>query len=55
MLDPAERIPAWRKLLAQFADPLIYLLAAAAAVSVVAWVADGADGVPCEAMVIADA
>ena len=52
-LDPAERIPAWRKLLAQFADPLIYLLLAAAAVSVVAWVADGADGVPYEAIVIA--
>jgi len=52
-LDPAERIRAWRKLLAQFADPLIYLLLFAAAVSVAAWVADGADGVPYEAIVIA--
>ena len=28
-LDPAEQVPAWRKFLAQFADPLIYLLIAA--------------------------
>ncbi len=52
-LDPAERIPIWRKLLAQFADPLIYLLLVAAAVSVAAWIADGADGTPYEAIVIA--
>ena len=32
---------------------MIYLLLAAAAVSAVAWVADGADGVPYEAIVIA--
>jgi magnesium-transporting ATPase (P-type) len=53
VLDPAERVPAWRKLLGQFADPLIYLLLAAAAVSVAAWIADGADGIPYEALVIA--
>ncbi len=46
-------MPAWRKLLAQFADPLIYLLLAAALVSVVAWASEGADGVPYEALVIA--
>ena len=53
VLDPAERVPAWRKLLGQFADPLIYLLLAAAAVSVIAWVTEGADGIPYEAIVIA--
>jgi magnesium-transporting ATPase (P-type) len=53
VLDPAERVPAWRKLLAQFADPLIYLLLVAAAVSIAAWAAEGADGVPYEAIVIA--
>ena len=52
VLDPAEHVPAWRKLLGQFADPLIYLLLAAAAVSLAAWVAEGADGVPYEAIVI---
>jgi Ca2+-transporting ATPase len=30
-------VPAWRKLLAQFADPLIYLLLGAIAISVAAW------------------
>jgi P-type Ca2+ transporter type 2C len=53
LLDPAQAVPAWRKLLAQFADPLIYLLLAAVAVSLVAWIAEGADGVPYEAIVIA--
>ena len=53
MLDPPERVPAWRKLLTHVADPLIYLLLAAAAISVVAWFADGAEGVPYEAIVIA--
>ena len=52
LLDPAERVPGWRKLLAQFADPLIYLLLGALAVSVVAWIAEGAEGVPYEAIVI---
>ncbi|HET6600828.1 MAG TPA: cation-transporting P-type ATPase, partial [Gaiella sp.] len=53
VLDPPERVPAWRKLLAHVADPLSYLLLAAAAISVVAWFADGAEGVPYEAIVIA--
>ena len=52
-LDPAEQVPAWRKFLAQFADPLIYLLIAAVLVSVAAWVVEGGDGVPYEAIVIA--
>ena len=52
-LEAAKVIPAWRKLLAQFADPLIYLLIAAVVVSLVAWVAEGTDGIPFEAIVIA--
>jgi Ca2+-transporting ATPase len=52
-LDPAAQVPAWRKLLAQFADPLIYLLLAAIAISVAAWALEGAKGVPFEAIVIA--
>src|ERR671918_87606 len=52
-LDPEPEVPAWRKFLAQFADPLIYLLLAAVVVSLVAWVLEGGDGVPFEAIVIA--
>jgi Ca2+-transporting ATPase len=51
-LDAAVATPAWRKLLAQFADPLIYLLLAAVVVSLVAWLLEGADGVPFEVIVI---
>lgn len=51
-LEAAAAVPAWRKLLGQFADPLIYLLLAAVAVSLVAWAAEGAVGVPYEALVI---
>ncbi len=52
-LDEAARTPAWKKFLAQFADPLIYLLLAAVAISVGAWVLEGAEGFPFEAVVIA--
>jgi magnesium-transporting ATPase (P-type) len=51
-LQAAAAVPEWRKLLAQFADPLIYLLLAAIVVSLVAWWLEGADGVPIEALVI---
>jgi magnesium-transporting ATPase (P-type) len=51
-LDAAEQVPTWRKLLAQFADPLIYLLLLAVVVSVVAWLVEGAEAVPFEAIVI---
>ena len=52
-LDPEAEVPAWRKLLAQFADPLVYLLLAAVAISMVTWAIEGAHGVPFEAIVIA--
>jgi len=52
LLDIAEQVPAWRKLLAQFDDPLIYLLLVAVVVSFIAWLLDGRKGVPFEVIVI---
>ncbi len=52
-LEAARRVPAWRKLLGQFADPLIYLLLAAVVVSLVAWVLEGGEEAPFDAIVIA--
>ncbi|MGC1211044.1 MAG: cation-translocating P-type ATPase [Micromonospora sp.] len=52
-LEPKERVPAWRKLLRQFADPVVYLLIGAVVVSLVAWVVEGSVGLPFEALVIA--
>jgi P-type Ca2+ transporter type 2C len=46
-------VPAWRRLLVHVADPLIYLLIAAAAVSLIAWIADGGHGAPVDAIVVA--
>jgi len=51
-LRSAAPVPAWRRVLAQFADPLVYLLLAAVAVSLAAWAIDGASGVPYDAVVI---
>ena len=51
-LTASEQEPAWRRFLRQFADPLIYLLLAAIAISLVAWIAEGATGVPIDALVI---
>jgi len=52
LLEAAEVVPAWRKLLAQFANPLVYLLLGAVAVSLAAWALEGADEIPYEAIVI---
>lgn len=46
-------VPLWRKVLAQFQHPLIYLLLGAVAISLIAWAAEGAVGVPIDATVIA--
>jgi Ca2+-transporting ATPase len=51
-LDPETAVPAWRRLAAQFTEPLVYLLLAAAAISLTTWAIDGADGAPFEAIVI---
>ncbi|CAN5404678.1 cation-translocating P-type ATPase [soil metagenome] len=47
------RVPAWLKFIAQFRDPLVYLLLTAAVISLAAWLVEGADGPPIDAMVIA--
>ncbi len=52
-LRAAPRVPAWRRALAQFQDPLIYLLLAAVVVALVAWWVEGHSGWPVDAMVIA--
>jgi magnesium-transporting ATPase (P-type) len=46
-------VPLWRRAIAQFRDPLVYLLLAAAVASLIAWVAEGRHGWPVDALVIA--
>ena len=45
--------PAWRRVLSHFEDPLIYLLLVAIAIALLAWVIEGMDGWPVDAIVIA--
>ncbi len=45
-------MPAWRRFVGQFADPLVYLLLAAVVVSLVAWVLEGGEEAPFDAIVI---
>ena len=52
-LRSAPRVAAWRRLLAQFQDPLIYLLLAAIAIALVAWAVEGRVGWPVDAIVVA--
>ena len=52
-LESAPPVPTWRKLLDQVRDPLVYLLGVAVVVSLVAWLLEGAHGVPFEVVVIA--
>ncbi len=52
-LRAKTRAPAWRRILSQFQDPLIYLLLAAVGVALVAWVIEGRVGWPVDAIVIA--
>jgi P-type Ca2+ transporter type 2C len=51
-LEAAEPVPAWRRLVEQFRDPLVYLLLVAVAVSLVAWLLEGGEDVPFEVVVI---
>ena len=53
LLETAPPVPRWRRLAAQFADPLVYLLVGAIAISLAAWAADGFAGPPYDAIVIA--
>ncbi|HHU11193.1 MAG TPA: cation-translocating P-type ATPase [Intrasporangiaceae bacterium] len=52
-LRSAPPVPWWRKVAAQFRDPLVYLLVVAIGVSLAAWVVEGRDGLPVDAIVIA--
>ncbi len=45
--------PAWLRVLAHFQDPLVYLLLVAVAIALVAWVIEGLNGWPVDAIVIA--
>ena len=51
-LRVAAPVPAWRHLLAQFRDPLVYLLLAAVGITLLVWSAEGASGWPVDALVI---
>ena len=53
VLRVAAPVPLWRQALAQFRDPLVYLLLVAIAVSLIAWVADGRHGWPVDSIAIA--
>jgi len=52
-LRAAPAVPAWKRLLTQFHDPLIYLLLAAIVVTLVVWEIEGQAGWPFDAIVIA--
>ncbi len=52
-LTPRKRVSWQRRLLNQFADPLVYLLLAAFAVTLTAWLVEGRHGVPYDSVVIA--
>ncbi len=52
VLRAAPPTPGWRRFLAQFQDPLIYLLLAAIVIALVAWTIDGRAGWPVDAIVI---
>lgn len=52
-LRVAPRQPVWRRILSHFQDPLVYLLLAAIAIALIAWVIEGMIGWPIDAIVIA--
>ena len=51
-LRTRPRVPGWKRFLGQFRDPLIYLLLAAVAISLIAWAIER-QGLPVDAIVIA--
>ncbi len=52
-LQAADAVPWWRRVFEQFTDPLVVLLLVAVVISLIAWVLEGAEGTPYEALVIA--
>lgn len=52
-LRTVSSIPVWRRLLRQFQDPLVYLLIGAIIIALVAWLIEGREGWPIDAIVIA--
>ncbi|MEQ1945463.1 cation-translocating P-type ATPase [Mesorhizobium sp. VNQ89] len=52
-LRAVASMPAWRRVLAPFQDPLVYLLLGAIVVALVAWLIEGREGWPIDAIVIA--
>lgn len=52
LLKAVPPVPAWRRLLAQFQDPLVYLLLVAVAIALAAWAVEGRQGWPVDAVVI---
>lgn len=52
-IETERPVPAWRRFVEQFRDPLIYLLFAAIAISLAVWVMNGASEWPIDALVIA--
>jgi P-type Ca2+ transporter type 2C len=53
ILRSASTVPAWRRLLRQFNDPLIYLLLFAIAIALIAWKLESRESWPVDALVIA--
>ena len=51
-LQAVPPIPKWRRFLAQFTNPLVMLLLAATIISALAWLLEGAEGLPYEALAI---
>lgn len=51
-LRGAPPIPLWRRILSQFKDPLVFLLLFAVVISTLAWVFEGASGIPIDSIVI---
>lgn len=49
-LESAPPVPAWKKFMSQFRDPLVYLLLAATVISVIAWFIENAHGESGEAL-----
>jgi len=52
-LRGAPPLPTWKRVLAHFQDPLIYLLLAAIVIALAAWFLEGRVGWPVDAVVIA--